>query len=77
MSSETPAYILHRPKAFEPNHILLYLDKLDKYLINSEREYDEVKDQVDEMFDFIVNEKIENESIPISRAKVKATNDQS
>tara|TARA_Y100000015_G_scaffold42963_1_gene51594 strand:+ start:1922 stop:2305 length:384 start_codon:yes stop_codon:yes gene_type:complete len=76
MSSESPAYIKHRPTAFEPNHILFYLDKLDKYLIKAESEYDEVKDQVDEMFDFIVNEKIENESIPISRAKVKATNDQ-
>ena len=76
MSNDQPSYIKHRPTQFNPDHILMYLDKLDKHCISAESRYDEVKDQVDEMFDFIVNEKIENESIPISRAKVKATVDE-
>lgn len=75
MSSE-PKYIEVRPKVFDPHRILAYVDALDKRLIKAEIEYDEVKDQVDEVFDFVVNEKMTNESLSVSLAKVKATNDE-
>lgn len=75
MSSE-PKYIEVRPKVFDPHRILAYVDALDKRLVKAEIEYDEVKDQVDEVFDFVVNEKMTNESLSVSLAKVKATNDE-
>lgn len=75
MSNEAK-YIQIRPTVFEPHRILAYVDALDKRLINAEIEYDEVKDQVDEMFDYVVNEKMTNESLSVSLAKVKATNDE-
>lgn len=75
MSSE-PKYIEVRPKVFDPHRILAYVDALDKRLIKAEIEYDEVKDQVDEVFDYVVNEKMTNESLSVSLAKVKATNDE-
>jgi Na+-translocating ferredoxin:NAD+ oxidoreductase RnfG subunit len=45
-------------------------------LVRAEIEYDEVKDQVQEVFDFVVNEKMTNESLSVSLAKVKSTNDE-
>jgi len=74
--SDSPKYIQIRPQSFDPHRILAYVDALDKRLINAEIEYDEVKDQVDEMFDYVVNEKMTNESLSVSLAKVKATNDE-
>lgn len=68
-------YIKVRPKAFDPESILIYIDALDKRSIDNELSYDEAKDQVEEVKDFVVNEKITNESMPIGLAKVKATND--
>ena len=71
-----PMYIKKRPLDFDPNHILAYLDTLDKRSIDAEIEYDEAKDQVQEVFDFVVNEKQINESVSVAQAKVKATNDE-
>ncbi len=69
-------YIEIRPQVFDPHRILAYLDALDKRSINAELEYDEVKDQVDSVFDFVINEKMTNESMSVSLAKIKATNDE-
>ena len=73
--SEEPKYIQIRPQSFDPYKIISYLDALDKRLIRSEIDYDEVKDQVQEVFDFVVNEKITNETMAVSLAKTKASND--
>jgi Na+-translocating ferredoxin:NAD+ oxidoreductase RnfG subunit len=72
----TAKYVEIRPKSFDPHKILAYVDALDKRLVKAEIEYDEVKDQVNEVFDFVVNEKMTNDSISVSLAKVKATNDE-
>ena len=69
-------YIEHRPTVFDPHQSLSYLDFLDKRLVKAEIEYDEVKDQVQEVFDYVVNEKMENSKLSISLAKVKSTNDE-
>jgi len=71
-----PKYIEIRPKTFDPHRILAYVDALDKRLVKAEIAYDEVKDQANEVFDFVVNEKMTNDSISVSLAKVKATNDE-
>lgn len=68
-------YIEIRPKTFDPHRIIAYVDALDKRLVKAEIAYDEVKDQVQEVFDYVVNEKMTNESLSVSLAKVKATND--
>ena len=70
-----PMYIKKRPLDFEPSHILAYLDTLDKRSIDAEIEYDQAKDQVQEVFDYVVSEKQTNESVSVAQAKVKATND--
>ena len=64
-----------RDRSFDPHKILAYLDALDKRLIQAEINYDEVKDQVQEVFDFVVNEKITNSSLSVANAKIQATND--
>ena len=69
-------YIEHRPTVFDPHQILSYLDVLDKRLVKAEINYDEVKDQAQEVFDYVVNEKLENAKVSISLAKVQATNDE-
>lgn len=69
-------YIEIRPQVFDPHSILAYLDALDKRSINAELEYDEIKDQVDEVLDYVINEKMTNEVISVSLAKIKATNDE-
>jgi len=71
-----PKYIEIRPQTFDPHRILAYVDALDKRLVKAEIAYDEVKDQANEVFDFVVNEKMTNDSISVSLAKVKATNDE-
>ena len=71
-----PMYIKKRPLDFEPNHILAYLDTLDKRSIDAEIAYDEAKDQVQEVFDYVVNEKQTNANASVAQAKVKATNDE-
>ena len=71
-----PMYIKKRPLDFDPNHILAYLDTLDKRSIDAEIAYDEAKDQVQEVFDYVVNEKQTNENASVAQAKVKATNDE-
>ena len=71
-----PMYIKKRPLDFEPNHILAYIDTLDKRSIDAEIAYDEAKDQVQEVFDYVVSEKQTNESVSVAQAKVKATNDE-
>ena len=75
MSNE-PKYIEMRPKSFDSHKIISYIDILDKRLVRAEIEYDEVKDQVQEVFDYVVNEKMTNESLSVSLAKVKASNDE-
>ena len=70
-----PMYIKKRPLDFDPNHILAYLDTLDKRSIDAEIAYDEAKDQVQEVFDYVVSEKQTNESVSVAQAKVKASND--
>jgi len=69
-------YIELRPKVFNSELILVYLNTLDKNFAKAEREYDEVKDQVDELFDFLHNEKIENEKLSVSQAKLKVRSDE-
>ncbi len=71
-----PNYIKLRPMEFDPHQILIYLDTLDKKSIDFEIEYDEAKDQVQEVFDFVVSEKQINESVSVAQAKVKSTNDE-
>ena len=71
-----PMYIKKRPLDFDPNHILAYLDTLDKRSIEAEIAYDEAKDQVQEVFDYVVNEKQTNANASVAQAKVKATNDE-
>lgn len=73
--SDEPKYIEIRPKTFDPHRIIAYVDALDKRLVKAEIAYDEVKDQAQEVFDYVVNEKMTNESLSVSLAKVKATND--
>ena len=75
MSDELAKYITIRPQSFEPNRIMAYLDALDKKYVNAEIDYDNVKDQVQEVFDYVVNEKMSNESITATLAKTKASND--
>ena len=75
-----PMYIKKRPLDFDPNHILAYLDTLDKRSIDAEIAYDEAKDQVQEVFDYVVSERQNTlrpkESVSVAQAKVKATNDE-
>ena len=71
-----PNYIRLRPTEFDPNKILIYIDTLDKRSIDAEIEYDQAKDQVQEVFDYVVSEKQTNESVSVAQAKVKATNDE-
>jgi len=73
--AEQPKYIELRPKAFNPDQILIYLDKVDKLFADAEIEYNNIKDQVQEVFDFVVSERMDNEKISVSLAKVKASND--
>ena len=74
--SEEAKYIQIRPQSFDPHKIISYLDALDKRFVRSEIDYDEVKDQVQEVFDFVVIEKITNESISTTLAKTKDSNDE-
>lgn len=74
--AEQPKYIELRPKAFNPDQILIYLDKVDKIFADSEIEYNNIKNQVQEVFDFVVGERMDNEKISVSLAKVKASNDE-
>jgi biopolymer transport protein ExbD len=74
--AEQPKYIELRPKAFNPDQILIYLDKVDKLFADTEIEYHNFKDQVQEVFDFVVSERMDNEKISVSLAKVKASNDE-
>jgi len=74
--AEQPKYIELRPKAFNPDQILIYLDKVDKLFADTEIEYNNVKDQVQEVFDYVVSERMDNEKISVSLAKVKASNDE-
>jgi Na+-translocating ferredoxin:NAD+ oxidoreductase RnfG subunit len=76
MSNDLAKYIAVRPQSFDPHRIIAYLDALDKKFVRSEIDHDEVKDQVQEVFDYVVNEKMTNESLSVSLAKVKATNDE-
>ena len=62
MSNE-PKYIEMRPKSFDSHKIISYIDILDKRLVRAE-------------IDYVVNEKMTNESLSVSLAKVKATNDE-
>mgnify|MGYP003136111204 CR=1 FL=1 len=73
--SDLAKYIEKRPMSFDPHAILGFLDALDKKLIRAELEFDEVKDQVQEHFDFVVSEKVSNNSISVAQAKLQATND--
>ena len=68
-------YIDLAPKEFDARVILVYLNAMDTKLVKAEIEYDNVKNQVQECFDFVVSEKMKNESLSVSLAKVKATND--
>ena len=74
--AEQPKYIELRPKAFNPDQILIYLDKVDKIFADSEIVYNNIKNQVQEVFDFVVSERMDNEKISVSLAKVKASNDE-
>ena len=68
-------YIEHRPKFFDPDKILVYLNALDKNKIKAEDDYEEIKDQMQEQLDYIITEKVENLKCSIALAKVKATQD--
>ena len=63
-----PMYIKKSPLDFDPNHILAYLDTLDKRSIDAEIAYDEAKDQVQEVFDYVVNEKQTNANASVAQA---------
>ena len=67
--SDLAKYIELRPKVFNSEIILVYLNTLDKNFAKAEEDYDEIKDQVDELFDFLHNEKIENEKLSDERYK--------
>ena len=69
-------YIEHRPKIFNSEIILVYLNALDKNKLKAEEEYEECKDQVQEQLDFIISEKVENTKCSMAQAKVLATNDE-
>ena len=69
-------YIEHRPKVFNSEIILVYLNALDKNKLKAEEEYEECKDQVQEQLDFIISEKVENIKCSMAQAKVLATNDE-
>ena len=61
MSNDTlDKYIEHRPKVFDPDKILVYLNALDKNKIKAEDDYEEIKDQLQEQIDYIIQEKVEN-----------------
>ena len=70
-------YLTNKPESFDPNAIMIYLDIMDKKAIENEIAFDEAKDQKEEMFDYVVNEKITNSnvSVAISLAKVQANKD--
>ena len=69
-------YIEHRPKVFNSEIILVYLNALDKNKLKAEEEYEECKDQVQEQLDYIISEKVENTKCSMAQAKVLATNDE-
>ena len=69
-------YIEHRPKVFNSEIILVYLNALDNNKLKAEEEYEECKDQVQEQLDFIISEKVENTKCSMAQAKVLATNDE-
>ena len=71
--SNQPKYIELRPKTFNPDQILIYLDKVDRLFADTEIEYNNIKNQVQEVFDFVVSERMDNEKISVSLAKVKAS----
>ena len=71
-------YFKIKPKAFEPNHVLKFLNFLDSSRDKAEILYDEVKDQLDSMFNFVTLEKFNNkaEKISMAQAKAEATGDE-
>jgi hypothetical protein len=73
---ELAKFIQVRPMEYDPHRIIAYIDALDKRCIKAEIEYDNVKDQLEEMYDYVVLEKMTNKSVSVSQAKVEATNDE-
>ena len=57
MSNDTlDKYIEHRPKVFDADKILVYLNALDKNKIKAEDDYEEVKDQMQEQLEWYEKE---------------------
>jgi len=67
--------MVDRPKIFDPHLIYNYCMHIDKESINAEIDYDEAKDQKDEVIDYVINEKIINKSVSVALAKLQATSD--
>ena len=70
-------YYKIKPKTFEPNHVLKFLNFLDSSRDKAEVLYDEVKDQSDSVFDYVTLEKFKNrpEKLSMAQAKAEATCD--
>ena len=74
-NNKTASYLNVRPKVFDPESILFYIDLMDKKAIDNEIAFDEAKDLVEVVLAYVVNEKMTNEKLSLGLAKVKATND--
>lgn len=65
-----------KPKNYEANYISQFLSFLDRKRDEAEISFDEVKDQLGEIIDYVTLSKLENEKISVAQAKLKASNDE-
>ena len=64
-----------KPKNFNVNSISSFLSFLDRQRDNAEIDHDEVKDQLNEVLDFVILEKKSNAKCSVAEAKLLATGD--
>ena len=62
-----------KPKSYNANSISAFLSFLDRQRDNAEIDYDEIKDQLNEVLDFVILEKKSNAKCSVAEAKLQAT----
>tara|TARA_Y100000114_G_scaffold115214_1_gene109311 strand:- start:194 stop:604 length:411 start_codon:yes stop_codon:yes gene_type:complete len=65
----------NKPKVFDPENISRFLNFLDRARDSAEISFDESKDQINEVFDFVSLEKKSNNNVSMAEAKAQATQD--
>ena len=65
-----------KPKSYNANSISAFLSFLDRQRDNAEIDYDEIKDQLNEVLDFVILEKKSNAKCSVAEAKLQATGDE-